>query len=108
MLLQRGTRIGPYTILEPLGAGGMGTVYRARDERLSRDVALKMISLDCLESASSRRRFETEAKTLAGVNHTNLVAIYDAGIETERPFLITELIDGDSLRRILSKARLPK
>jgi eukaryotic-like serine/threonine-protein kinase len=106
LMLARGPRLGPYEIIEPLGSGGMGDVYRARDERLSRDVALKMISLKALDSPGSRRRFELEAKTLAAISHPNLVCVYDVGVEPDRPFLITELIDGDSLRQVLRKGRM--
>ena len=97
-----GTRFGPYEILSPLGAGGMGEVYRARDSRLGRDVALKL-----LPSTGDRARFETEARAIAALNHPNIVAIHDVG----ENYIVTELVDGTPLlgpienpRRILDIA----
>ncbi len=94
MPLSGGTRLGPYDIVSPLGAGGMGEVYRARDSRLGRDVALKILPEDLSADPIRRRRFEQEARAVAALNHPNIVALYDVG----ENFIVTELVDGESLR----------
>jgi eukaryotic-like serine/threonine-protein kinase len=94
MALSPGTRFGPYEIVSPLGAGGMGEVYRARDTRLNRDVALKVLPDDFARDASRRQRFEQEARAVAALNHPNIVAVYDVG----ENFLVSELVDGQTLR----------
>ena len=86
MSLAHGTRLGPYEIIAPLGAGGMGEVYRARDTRLGRDVALKI-----LPDASNRDRFEQEAKAVAALNHPNIMAVFDVG----ENYFVSELVDGE-------------
>jgi len=96
MPLSPGTRLGPYEILAPLGAGGMGEVYRARDTRLGRDVALKILPAQVADDASRRQRFEQEARAIAALNHPNIVAIHDVGDH----YIVTELVDGESLRGI--------
>src|SRR5579863_2165332 len=94
MPLVNGTRLGPYEILAPLGAGGMGEVYRARDTRLGRDVALKILPADVANDLSRRQRFELEARAVAALNHPNIVAVYDVG----EGYIVSELVDGESLR----------
>src|ERR1017187_2594505 len=94
MPLSNGTRLGPYEILAPLGAGGMGEVYRARDTRLGRDVALKILPPDLANDPSRRQRFELEARAVAALNHPNIVAIYDVG----DGYIVSELVEGESLR----------
>src|ERR1700679_2326798 len=94
MRLSAGTKFGPYEILAPIGAGGMGEVYRARDSRLNRDVALKILPADFAADPVRRRRFEQEARAVAALNHPNIVAIYDVG----ENFLVTELVEGQTLR----------
>ncbi len=94
MPLRPGDKLGPYEILAPLGAGGMGEVYRARDKRLNRDVALKVLPDDFANDPARRRRFEQEARAVAALNHPNIVAIYDVG----ENFLVSELVDGQTLR----------
>ena len=89
-----GTKLGPYEILAPLGAGGMGEVYRARDTRLKRDVALKVLPDDFADDPARQRRFEQEARVVAALNHPNIVAVYDVG----ENFLVSELVDGQTLR----------
>jgi predicted Ser/Thr protein kinase len=89
-----GTRLGPYEIVAPLGAGGMGEVYRARDTRLGRDVALKTLPPEVADDASRRQRFELEARAVAALNHPNIVALYDVG----EGYIVSELVDGESLR----------
>ena len=91
MALEAGTRLGPYEIIAPLGAGGMGEVYRARDSRLGRDVALKI-----LPDPSYRTRFEQEARAIAALNHPNILSVYDVG----ENYFVPELVDGDSLRNV--------
>src|ERR1051326_2049163 len=93
-----GTRLGPYEILAPLGAGGMGEVYRARDTRLGREVALKILPSAVVDDPSRRQRFEQEARAVAALNHPNIVAIYDVGEEQGISYIVSELVDGESLR----------
>jgi WD40 repeat protein/predicted Ser/Thr protein kinase len=101
MALIHGTRLGPYEILSPLGAGGMGEVYRATDTRLDRAVALKVLPEDFLEDEERRRRFEKEARTLASLNHPNIAILYSfEGIEG-RHVLTMELLEGESLREVI-------
>ena len=85
MTLTAGTRLGPYEILEPLGAGGMGEVYRARDPELGREVALKLIITDGAPTADRLRRFETEARAAASLSHPNVVTVFDVGRHDGRP-----------------------
>ncbi len=92
MALAPGTRLGPYEILAPLGAGGMGEVYRARDPRLSREVAVKVLTASAAASADRLRRFEQEAKAAGGLNHPNIVAIYDVGAREGTPYVVSELL----------------
>jgi Tol biopolymer transport system component/predicted Ser/Thr protein kinase len=92
------SRLGPYTIISLIGSGAMGEVYRARDTRLNRDVALKVVSAD----PESMRRFESEARAIASLNHPNILTVHDAGVEDGKAFLVTELIQGDTLRKVLS------
>jgi serine/threonine protein kinase len=98
MSLSAGTRLGPYEIVTPLGAGGMGEVYRARDTRLHRDVALKMLPVAVAADAGRRGRFELEARATAALNHPNIVAVYDVGSENDLFFIVSELVDGETLR----------
>ena len=94
MPLSPGDRLGPYEILAPLGAGGMGEVYRARDTRLGRDVALKILPAELANDATRRQRFEQEARAVAALNHPNIVAVYDVG----DGYIVSELVDGEPLR----------
>jgi len=106
MPLATGSRLGPYQILAPLGAGGMGEVYRARDPRLGRDVAIKVLPEAKNSDPDRSRRFEREARAVAALSHPNILAIYDIGIG-DTPFLVTELLDGDTLRVIVDRGPLP-
>jgi len=99
-----GTRFGPYIVVEQLGAGGMGDVYRARDTRLNRDVALKVIRGD-YSDPSSRRRFEAEARAVAKLSHPNIVSIFDVGEERGNPYIVQELVGGGTLSRWLAERR---
>jgi eukaryotic-like serine/threonine-protein kinase len=92
--LATGTRLGPYEIVAPLGAGGMGEVYRARDTRLNRDVAVKVLPADVARDGLRRRRFEVEARAVAALNHPNILSVFDVGDD----YMVTEIVDGASLR----------
>ncbi len=107
MPLAAGTRLGPYEILAPIGAGGMGEVYRARDTRLGRDVALKILPADVSGDAGRRQRFETEARAVAALNHPNIVAIYDVAFEDRADFIVSELVQGETLRGVIQRGPIP-
>jgi serine/threonine protein kinase len=107
MALPTGVKLGPYEIQSPLGAGGMGEVYRARDPRLGRDVAIKVLPLSFAADTERLRRFEQEARAVAALNHPNILAIYDIGTWEGAPFIISELLEGESLRSRLSGGALP-
>jgi serine/threonine protein kinase len=97
MLLSPGSRLGPYEIEAPIGAGGMGEVFRALDTRLNRPVAIKFLSLD-LADPSARRRFQQEAKTASALNHPHILTVHEAGEFEDRQYLVTEFIDGGTLK----------
>ena len=101
MPLTAGTKLGPYEIQSPLGAGGMGEVYRARDTRLDRDVAIKILPEALARDPDRMRRFEQEARAVAALSHPNVVAIHDTGTHDGVPYLISELLDGETLRERL-------
>jgi serine/threonine protein kinase len=107
MGLLTGTRLGPYEIVSPVGAGGMGEVYRARDTRLGRDVAIKVLPEAFTRDSERLRRFETEARTIATLNHPNILSIHDVGTHDGAPFLVSELLEGHSLRQELTSGALP-
>ncbi len=107
MTLTSGTKIGPYEIQSPLGAGGMGEVYRARDSRLGRDVAIKVLPEALARDAERLRRFETEARAVAALNHPNILSIHDIGTYDGAPYLVSECLEGHSLRQELSGGALP-
>jgi eukaryotic-like serine/threonine-protein kinase len=108
MSLASGSIIGPYEILSTVGAGGMGEVYRARDTRLGRDVALKIILESVAHEPDRLRRFEQEARAVAALNHPNILAIHDIGQHNGSPFLVSELLEGESLRTVLGQGPLPQ
>jgi eukaryotic-like serine/threonine-protein kinase len=108
MPLSTGTKLGPYSIEAPLGAGGMGEVYRARDTRLGRDVALKILPETFADDPDRLLRFEQESLAVAALNHPNILAIYDVGHHSRAPFLVTELLEGESLRALLDRGALPQ
>jgi eukaryotic-like serine/threonine-protein kinase len=103
MPLPANSRLGLYEIKSTLGVGGMGEVYRARDSRLHRDVAIKILREDAASSTERQSRFEREARAVAAFNHPNIVAVYDFGIEDGKQFIVSELVEGESLRSLLSK-----
>lgn len=98
MSLASGTKLGPYEILGPLGAGGMGEVYRARDSRLDRIVALKVLPASFSADAERLRRFEQEARSVAALNHPNILAVHDIGTHDGAPYMVCELLEGETLR----------
>jgi len=104
--LTSGSRLGPYEILSPLGAGGMGEVYRARDPRLGRDVAIKVLPPSFAQDADRLRRFEQEAKAAGVLNHPNLTAVHDLGTHDGSPYVVQELLEGETLRAALAGGRL--
>src|ERR1700675_1193841 len=101
MALTSGTKLGPYEIVSPVGAGGMGVVYRARDTRLGRDVAIKVLPEALAHDADRLRRFEQEARTIAALNHPNILGIHDIGRHDGEPFLVSEFLEGQTLREKL-------
>src|SRR6516164_5511444 len=107
MRLAIGTMLGPYEIVAPLGEGGMGEVYRTRDTRLGRDVALKVLAARVATNASARERFEREARAVAALSHPNILALYDVGLEGDTAFAVTELLEGQTLRKALQPAAFP-
>ncbi len=106
MSISAGSRLGPYEILGPLGAGGMGEVYRARDERLKRDVAIKVLPASYSQDADRLRRFEQEAQAAGALNHPNITAVYDLGAHDGAPYIVTELLEGETLRARLAGGAL--
>ena len=107
MTLSAGSRLGPYEILSPLGAGGMGEVYKARDTRLERTVAVKVLPSHLSASSESRQRFEREAKTISQLSHPHICALHDVGREGETEYLVMEYLEGETLLERLAKAALP-
>jgi tetratricopeptide (TPR) repeat protein/TolB-like protein len=107
MTLPAGTRLGPYEILSPLGAGGMGEVYRARDERLKREVAIKVLPAAVSSDPDRLRRFEREAQATGALNHPNITAVYDIGQHKGAPYIVQELLKGETLRERLATGSLP-
>jgi Tol biopolymer transport system component len=107
MALAAGSRLGPYEILAPLGAGGMGEVYKARDTRLERTVAVKVLPSHMSASPEVRQRFEREAKTISQLSHPHICALYDVGREGETEYLVMELLEGETLSDRLGKGALP-
>src|SRR5947209_15619373 len=103
MALSAGDRVGPYEILAPLGAGGMGEVYRARDPRLGREVAIKVLRAGDLESSDRRRRFEIEARAASSLNHPNILTVHDIGEANGEPYIVSELLEGETLRASIQR-----
>ena len=102
-----GDRLGRFEILGPLGAGAMGDVYRARDTRLQREVAIKVLPMAFSRDPDRQRRFEREARAAASLNHPNIVAVHDAGVHEGLPFIVTELLEGDTLNRRMNGRPVP-
>jgi Tol biopolymer transport system component len=106
MTLATGSRLGPYQILAPLGAGGMGEVYRAKDPRLGRDVAVKVLPASFSKDPDRLRRFEQEARAAGALNHPNITAVHDVGTVDDSPYVVSELLDGETLRSRLAGGAL--
>src|SRR5262245_6758970 len=107
MPLDAGSRLGPYEIVAPLGAGGMGEVYRARDARLGRDVAVKVLPQHLTANDGARARFEREARLVSGLSHPNIGALYDVGRENSTDYLVMELVEGETLAGRIARGPLP-
>ena len=107
MSLQTGTRLGPYEVVGAIGEGGMGEVYRAKDTRLGREVALKVLPAAVAEDQGRRARFEREAQTVATISHPNIVSLFDTGTHDGRLFVVMELLEGETLRDRLAQGALP-
>jgi eukaryotic-like serine/threonine-protein kinase len=107
MPLSPGTKLGPYEIQSPLGAGGMGEVYRARDTRLDRSVAVKILPAHLADKPEAGERFEREARTISSLNHSNICQLHDVGTQDGLRFLVMELLEGETLAERLRRGPLP-
>jgi Tol biopolymer transport system component len=107
MALKTGTAVGPYEILSPIGAGGMGEVYRARDPRIGREVAVKVLPAAASSEPERQRRFEQEARAAGALNHPNVLAVYDVGTHEGVPYIVSELLAGETLRSRMGGTALP-
>lgn len=107
MTIAPGTHLGPYEIASQIGAGGMGVVYRAKDNRLGREVAIKVLPPAFAEDAERLRRFEQEARTTSSLSHSNILSVFDTGIHEGSPYLVMELLDGENLREKMDGHALP-
>ena len=107
MPLAAGTKLGPYEIIVPLGAGGMGEVYRARDTRLERTVAIKILPAQFSSDPVRKQRFEREAKTISSLNHPHICVLHDVGHQDGIDYLVMECVEGETLARRLEKGALP-
>jgi serine/threonine protein kinase len=107
MSFAAGARLGPYEIVSALGAGGMGEVYKARDPRLGRDVAIKVLPATLSADAERLQRFEQEARAAATLNHPNILAVHDIGSRDGAPYIVSELLEGETLRARLNEVALP-
>src|SRR5260370_6864509 len=107
MSLTSGTKLGPYQIVVPLGAGGMGEVYRARDTRLERTVAIKILPPHLSSDPVRKQRFEREAKIISGLNHPHICVLHDVGKQDGIDFLVMECLEGETLAKRLERGPLP-
>ena len=107
MPLTQGIKLGPYEILTPLGSGGMGEVYRARDSRLGRDVAVKVLPHSFAKDRERLQRFEHEARAAGALSHPNVVAVFDVGATDGIPYLVSELLEGESLGNLIRRGPVP-
>src|SRR5207244_6234013 len=102
MTIVAGTKLGRYEIRSKIGEGGMGEVYRARDEKLNRDVAIKVLPAALSQDGDRLRRFEQEAQAAGTLNHPNILAVYDVGTHDDAPYIVSELLEGEELREQLN------
>ena len=107
MPLSSGTRLGPYEVLFPIGAGGMGEVYRARDPRIGREVAIKVIAPDKETHPDQARRFEGEARAAGALNHPNVLTVFDVGNDGGAPYVVFELLEGQTVPNDWRASRFP-
>src|SRR5512140_2262469 len=107
MAISAGTRLGPYEVMESVGAGGMGEVYRAHDSRLTRTVAIKVLPEAFAEDANRLKRFEQEARSIAALNHPNILSVFDIGVTDNFPYVVLELLEGKTLRDRLNEGPVP-
>ena len=107
MTIAAGTKLGPYEILAPIGAGGMGEVYKAKDTRLGREVAVKVLPAEFASDSERLRRFEQEARAAAALNHPNILVLFDIGTHDGAPYIVTELLEGETLRQRLRGGLVP-
>src|SRR5918993_4316001 len=107
MTIPTGTRLGPFELADLIGEGGMGTVYRAHDTRLQRDVAIKLLPPAFAQDGDRLRRFEQEALAAAQLAHPNILAVHDIGTHEGCPYIVTELLDGSTLREKIGRRPLP-
>ena len=107
MALTCGTKLGPYEILAPLGAGGMGEVYRAKDTRLDRTVAIKILPAHLSDNPEAKQRFEREARAISSLNHPNICTLHDVGSQDGTSYLVMEYVQGETLDSRLQKGPLP-
>ena len=107
MPLSTGDKLGPYEIVSPIGAGGMGEVYKARDTRLDRTVAVKVLPEEIAKREDLRARFEREARAVASLNHPNICSLFDIGRHEEKSYMVMELVDGETLAQRSGKGTLP-
>src|SRR5262249_29275961 len=107
MTINAGTKLGRYEIRSQLGAGGMGEVYRARDEKLNRDVAMKVLPAPLSQDADRLRRFEHEAQAAGSLNHPNILAIHDVDTQNSVLYVVSELLEGEELRQRLGEGPIP-
>src|SRR5438094_7808763 len=106
-MLSTGTKLGPYEIVAPIGAGGMGEVYRAHDTRLGREVAIKVLPETFARDPDRMRRFEQEARAIAALNQPIVLSVFDTGTQDGVPYLVSELLEGESLRDLLGRGPVP-
>jgi serine/threonine protein kinase len=107
MALTSGTKLGPYEIASPIGAGGMGEVYRARDTRLDRTVAIKILPDHLSDNTEAKQRFEREARAISSLNHPNICTLYDVGHQDGVDYLVMEFLEGETLAERIRKGPTP-
>src|SRR5262252_7545592 len=107
MAFAAGTRLGPYEIVAALGAGGMGEVYRARDTRLNRYVAIKILPPERVADAGRRQRFRHEAQAASALNHPNIISIYDIAVDDGRDYIVMEYVPGRTLDALIPRSGMP-